>query len=92
MSLPLPARILESENKFQKQQITCDDMDKILLPSSVRPKKYTLHLEPDLEKATFKGEVVIDLDVKEETNEIRFHANELTILSVSQLHVAESCM
>ena len=63
-------------------------MEEILLPSAVRPKKYTLHLEPDLEKATFKGEVVIDLEVKEETNEIRFHAHELTVLSVSVLHVA----
>lgn len=57
-------------------------MEKVLLPAAIRPKKYTLYLEPDLEKAVFKGEVSIDLEVKEETNEIRFHAHELTILAV----------
>eukprot|EP00475_Leptophrys_vorax_P030859 TRINITY_DN46556_c0_g1_i1.p2 TRINITY_DN46556_c0_g1~~TRINITY_DN46556_c0_g1_i1.p2 ORF type:complete len:892 (-),score=57.52 TRINITY_DN46556_c0_g1_i1:164-2788(-) len=54
-------------------------MASVLLPTSVKPKKYAVHLEPNLETFTFKGVVTIDLEVAEPTNEIRFHAQELQI-------------
>ncbi|CAI5947830.1 unnamed protein product [Closterium sp. NIES-65] len=57
-------------------------MASVLLPTSVKPKKYVLHLEPNLETFKFKGIVTVDLDVVEPTNEIRFHAQELELHKV----------
>ncbi|MBI3854556.1 MAG: M1 family metallopeptidase [Planctomycetes bacterium] len=51
------------------------------LPSAVAPRTYRLALEPDLESLTFKGEVAIDLDVKNPTREIVLHAANLDVAS-----------
>eukprot|EP00850_Spirogloea_muscicola_P007713 SM000039S14543 [mRNA] locus=s39:838687:844494:+ [translate_table: standard] len=50
-----------------------------LLPTNVRARKYTLVLRPDLESFTFEGSLSVDLDVLEESKELKFHADELEI-------------
>lgn len=52
-----------------------------LLPANVVPKHYDLILEPDLEKFTFDGKVVIDLDVEENSSSVELHTLELDIQS-----------
>ncbi|OXV08639.1 hypothetical protein Egran_03598 [Elaphomyces granulatus] len=54
-----------------------------VLPTNVKPLHYDLTLEPDLEKLTYEGVVVIDLDVVEDTNSISLNTNELVIHSTS---------
>ncbi|MCJ1319200.1 Aminopeptidase 2 mitochondrial [Xylographa vitiligo] len=54
-----------------------------VLPTNVRPLHYDLTLEPDFEKFTFEGKVVIDLDVKEETTSISLNAVEIDIHSTT---------
>lgn len=41
-----------------------------VLPTNVKPTHYHVTLEPDLDKFTFKGNVVIDLDVVDDTKDI----------------------
>lgn len=53
------------------------------LPTDVVPRAYRLTLEPDLGTFTFKGEVAIDLDVRQATREIVLHSAELEIQSAS---------
>lgn len=50
-----------------------------LLPSSVVPEGYYVHLKPDFEKFTFEGLVAINVNVVEPTREITLHAAELTM-------------
>ncbi|KAL8690648.1 MAG: hypothetical protein Q9224_004361, partial [Gallowayella concinna] len=52
-----------------------------VLPSNVKPIHYRLTLEPNFEKFTYEGEVVIDLDVKEDTTSISLNTLELDIHS-----------
>ncbi len=54
--------------------------DAAILPVSVRPTKYRIHLHPDVEKATFKGAEEIDVLVDEPTSIIVLNAVELQIL------------
>ncbi|MCJ1400616.1 Aminopeptidase 2 mitochondrial [Xylographa trunciseda] len=54
-----------------------------VLPTNVKPLHYDLTLEPDLEKFTFEGKVIIDLDVKEETTSISLNALDLEIQSTT---------
>ncbi|MCJ1377275.1 Aminopeptidase 2 mitochondrial [Xylographa soralifera] len=54
-----------------------------VLPTNVKPLHYDLTLEPDFEKFTFEGKVVIDLDVKEETTSISLNAVEIEIHSTT---------
>ena len=49
------------------------------LPRSVIPRRYDLLLVPDLDAASFQGEVTITLDVREPVSEVRLNAAELTI-------------
>lgn len=57
-----------------------------LLPDTVIPEKYRLHLQPNLDEFTTKGWEVIALDVKKPTKEIILHAAEdITIRSVALL-------
>ena len=49
------------------------------LPSDVLPRRYRIHLEPDLATFDVKGRVEIDLDVKKATREIVLHAVDLAI-------------
>lgn len=52
-----------------------------LLPTNVIPKHYDVTLEPNLEKFTFDGKVLIDFDVQEESKSISLHTVELDIHS-----------
>lgn len=52
-----------------------------LLPTNVVPTHYDVTLEPDLEKFTFKGTVLVEFDVKEETKSISLHSLEIDIQS-----------
>ncbi len=49
------------------------------LPYTVEPSRYALRLTPDLEAATFRGEVHIEVQVHEAVDEIVLHAAELTV-------------
>lgn len=53
------------------------------LSPSVRPLNYKLHLEPDLATGeSFKGNIVIKVNVEEKKNSISLHANLLEITDV----------
>ncbi|KAL5786402.1 hypothetical protein ACOSQ2_008794 [Xanthoceras sorbifolium] len=49
------------------------------LPKFAVPKRYDIHLKPDLTTCNFAGSVAIDLDIVETTNFIVLNAAELTI-------------
>ena len=49
------------------------------LPTNVRPTRYALNLEPDLETFKFDGYVTIDLEVDEPTSEITLNSAELAV-------------
>ena len=57
--------------------------DAVVLPSNVRPTKYRMTLQPDLETFTFKGEQTIDIEIVEPTARIKLNAAELEISKVS---------
>ena len=56
--------------------------DAAILPATVRPAKYRLHLHPDLDRATFKGAEEIDVQVDEPTSFIVLNSLELDIHGV----------
>lgn len=47
------------------------------LPKDIKPKSYVLHVEPDLEKATFKGTVAIMASVEKDCEQIVLHSDQL---------------
>ncbi len=49
------------------------------LPTNVVPDAYRIHLEPDLEAATFAGRVSIDVDFTEPSTEVTLNAIELDV-------------
>ncbi len=49
------------------------------LPRPVLPVRYELELAPDLDAATFRGEVTIELEVVEPTDTVTLHAVDLRI-------------
>jgi aminopeptidase N len=49
------------------------------LPRTVRPRRYDLTLEPDLDTATFAGEETIEVEVVEPTAEIVLNAAEIEV-------------
>ncbi|OWY61533.1 hypothetical protein B7486_63290, partial [cyanobacterium TDX16] len=49
------------------------------LPRTVTPSRYELRLEPDLEAATFAGDVVVHVEVHEPVDEIVLNAIELEL-------------
>ena len=49
------------------------------LPRTVVPSRYDIRLEPDLESATYAGEETIQVEVRDETDEVQLNAVELTI-------------
>ncbi|PKB58873.1 MAG: hypothetical protein BZY83_04855, partial [SAR202 cluster bacterium Casp-Chloro-G2] len=55
----------------------------LVLPETVRPSKYRITLQPDLNDFTFKGEQSIDLMVLEPTSTIMLNVIDLTITSVA---------
>ena len=46
------------------------------------PSRYDIRLEPDLEGATYTGEVAIQVDIRDETDDVQLNAVELTITRV----------
>lgn len=52
-----------------------------LLPTNVVPRHYDVTLEPNFETFTFEGKVVIDFDVREESQSISLHTIEIDIHS-----------
>ncbi len=58
-----------------------NDANPFRLPGPVRPVRYDLTLEPDLEAATFAGEVTIDLLLSAATKTISCNALDLDILA-----------
>lgn len=50
-----------------------------VLPTNVAPRHYHVTLEPDFENLTFAGVVVIDLDVRQDTNSISLNTLEIDI-------------
>lgn len=51
----------------------------IRLPKTVVPSRYELTLSPNLEKFTFEGDEIIDIDVLEPTSTIKINSKELDI-------------
>ena len=51
------------------------------LPANVRPIKYRLTLEPDLDKFTFRGDEAVDIEVLESTSVITLNCIEIEIQS-----------
>src|SRR5262245_62452691 len=61
------------------------------LPADVRPTGYDLHLEPDLEAGTFRGEVRLALRLDRSRPEIVLHAADLAIeRAVARANVHEN--
>ena len=58
------------------------ELDPYRLPRHVRPLRYEIRLEPNLDAATFAGRVVIEADVSESTRLIALNAKDLRIDTV----------
>ncbi len=58
------------------------DLDPFRLPRHVVPRRYEVHLEPDLAASTFSGRVLIEATVETATRLIALNAKELEISSV----------
>lgn len=54
---------------------------RVVLPTNVVPRHYDVTLEPDFEKFTFAGQVVIDLDVAKDSSSISLNTNDIEIHS-----------
>jgi puromycin-sensitive aminopeptidase len=57
--------------------------DRVLLPTNLKPIKYNITLEPDLEQFTFEGEEMIEFQVNEPTEKVVLNAKELTVTGAS---------
>lgn len=57
-------------------------LERDVLPANVIPRHYQLELEPDFDKFTFNGKVVIDLDIAEDSSSITLHSLEIDIRAV----------
>ena len=55
--------------------------DAVVLPVSVRPTRYRIHLQPDLDRASFKGSEDVYIHVDEPTSTIVLNAVELDLHS-----------
>lgn len=60
----------------------------VRLPSNVIPVHYDLYLHPNLTTDTFKGNVTVLVEVREPTEYILIHINEMTVTQ-SSIHEAE---
>lgn len=52
-----------------------------LLPANVIPKHYDLTLEPNFKDLTYKGTVIVDLDVVEDSTSVSLNTLEIDIHS-----------
>ena len=59
--------------------MTDDSSNPYRLPRTVLPRRYDLHLTPDLPAATFAGTVAIEVDVHEATGTVVLNAIELEV-------------
>ena len=57
--------------------------DAVVLPTNVKPRKYCMTLQPDLESFTFKGEQTVDIEIVVPTARIQLNAAELEISEVT---------
>ena len=57
------------------------DSNAAILPANVKPSRYRLTLEPNLDNFTFKGRETVDLEVLEPTREITLNCIEIAIQS-----------
>ena len=57
--------------------------DAVVLPTNVRPRKYRITLQPDLDNFTFQGAEIIDVDIAEATSEIVLNSDEIAIHSAT---------
>lgn len=78
-SIPVPTEFVSK---------TLDDLPNYRLPTNIKPTYYDITLQPIFntsndESFTFKGISVIELNVKEPTDKIIFHARNLNISSAS---------
>lgn len=55
------------------------EQGRVLLPADVRPERYRITLEPDLERFTFQGSESVDVRVEAATRRMVLHAAELEI-------------
>jgi len=53
------------------------------LPTSVKPVNYNIRLHPDLEKFTFTGVEVIDVEVKESSRTLKMNSAEIEVKSAT---------
>lgn len=56
--------------------------ERVVLPTTVKPSKYNITLQPDLKNFTFSGEEEVTIEVLKETTEIVLNSIELKISSV----------
>ncbi|KAF2710575.1 hypothetical protein K504DRAFT_405903 [Pleomassaria siparia CBS 279.74] len=67
--------------------VTSSSMDvthgREVLPTNVKPVHYDLTLEPDFDKFTYEGKVVIDLEVVQDSTSISLNTTDLKIHSTS---------
>lgn len=61
-----------------------------ILPGNVVPKHYDITLEPDFKELTYKGTIVVDLDVVEDSTSISLNTLELDIHSTKILAGSET--
>ena len=78
-----------SANKFSGRNLLIPTSDAIVLPATVRPVKYRIKLQPDLDRFTFQGDESIDINIVEATREIVLNALDLEIASAT-LHCGGS--
>ena len=58
----------------------------VILPANVKPSKYTITLEPDLEAFTFDGRETIEIEILEAAREITLNCVEIDVGSCRLLH------
>ena len=58
-------------------------MQKVRLPSYIKPERYKLLVKPDLESFTFEGEEMVTLVLDKSVSSITLHAKELKVFDVS---------
>lgn len=63
--------------------------DRVVLPSNVEPVHYDLSIVPDAAHLSFTGSVRIDIEVREETRDIKLNAADINFKSVHLSGVAE---
>jgi len=67
------------KNPKTRKGLKMDKRPAYLLPENVRPKKYNVWLQPNLENFTFRGINEIGLEIREPADEIVLHTADLTI-------------